>query len=87
MHNIQDLRNGTARIAWLTASIQQTATRGQIAADMLLRWLLSDGQHKDALFTEEELQQISAAAALLSLSEERMKTMVMPDLEEKIQNL
>lgn len=85
MHNIQDLRNGASRLIYLTAVVQQSATRGQVAAESLHKWL--ETSHKDTLFSDEEIESIRAAYGLLSTTDERMKSLVMPDIQQKCQTL
>lgn len=85
MHNIQELRNGASRLVYLIAAIQQSATRAQAASESLHVWL--ETSHRDVLFTEEELSQIAAAQKLLASSQERMKTLVMPDIQDRCQAL
>lgn len=84
MQNIAITRNMASRLVYLVAEIQKTATHGQIVADNLQDFL-HNNLHQDALFTDDEIQTLRDALALLAKSQERMKTLVMPDIQERCQ--
>lgn len=85
MQNIADLRNGASRLVYLIAAIQQSATRAQGVSESLHVWL--ETSHRDVIFTEEELSKITEAQKLLADAQERMKNLVMPDIQDRCQAL